>query len=114
MLKITLEFNGKVLETFTVDKPEILIGRSSANDIVIENLAVSGRHARVVRENDQYVLEDLDSTNGTYCGSRKIKQMAIGSQEETFRIGKHTLKIQKVEEKAATPGFERTIKVDPK
>ncbi|MFZ7127433.1 MAG: FHA domain-containing protein [Desulfobacterales bacterium] len=113
MVKITLEFSGKSIETFTLDKPEILIGRNGANDIVIDNLAVSDRHARIVKENDQYVLEDLDSTNGTWSGVRKVKRMALGAGEDAVRIGKHLLRIRTTDGRAASPDFQKTIKIDP-
>lgn len=113
MVKIILEFNGKTIETFTVDKPEVLIGRNGANDIVIDNLAVSDRHARIVRESGQYVLEDLGSTNGTFSGVRKIKRMALGNDEDVVKIGKHVLKIQAIGAKSAPPDFQKTIKIDP-
>ncbi|MGD8251975.1 MAG: FHA domain-containing protein, partial [Desulfobacterales bacterium] len=73
MLKISLEFNGKVIDSCTMDKPEVLIGRNRGNDIVIDNLSVSDRHARIVKEDNQYILEDLGSTNGTFSGIRRIK-----------------------------------------
>ena len=41
MLEITLELKNTILDTFKIDKDEITIGRNSANDITIDNLAVS-------------------------------------------------------------------------
>jgi pSer/pThr/pTyr-binding forkhead associated (FHA) protein len=112
MLKISLEFNGKVIDSCTMDKPEVLIGRNSGNDIVIDNLSVSDRHARIVKEGNQYILEDLGSTNGTFSGIRRIKRMALGSEEDVVKVGKHHLKLQVMGPKVSSPDFQRTIKVD--
>ena len=49
MPKITLKFKEAVLKEYTVDKDTLTVGRAEDNDILIENLAVSGHHAKLVR-----------------------------------------------------------------
>ena len=44
----------------------------SDNDLRIDNLAVSGHHARVVKAGERFVLEDLGSTNGTWIGEQRV------------------------------------------
>lgn len=111
MLEITLELKNTILDTFKIDKDEITIGRNSANDITIDNLAVSDRHARIVRDKTGYYLEDLDSTNGTFVDGRKISRIGIGGQQE-IKIGKHILDVQTSESKGAGADFARTMKID--
>ena len=82
MLEITLELKDTILDTFKIDKDEITIGRNSANDITINNLAVSDRHARIVRDQSGYFVEDLNSTNGTFVNGRKINRIGIGGHQE--------------------------------
>jgi pSer/pThr/pTyr-binding forkhead associated (FHA) protein len=111
MLEITLELKDTILDTFKMDKEEITIGRNSANDITIDNLAVSDRHARIVRDKTGYFIEDLKSTNGTLVDGRKITRLGlVGRQEVT--IGKHTLDVRLQENKDASSDFARTMKID--
>ena len=49
---------------FLLDRPSLVIGRTSENDIVIEHKSISRHHARIVREGSQYYAVDLESTNG--------------------------------------------------
>lgn len=90
MLQILLKFNEIVLKVFQSDKAEITIGRNKKNDIQIDNLAVSNFHAKVERSGDNYVLEDLNSTNGTYLNENKIDKREL-QDGDTAYIGKHSL-----------------------
>jgi pSer/pThr/pTyr-binding forkhead associated (FHA) protein len=90
MLQILLKFNKNVLRVFQSDNTEITIGRNMKNDIQIDNLAVSNFHARIVRSQDRYFIEDLDSTNGTYIDEEKIARHEL-QDGDTAGIGKHSL-----------------------
>ncbi len=59
----------------------ISIGRNQGNDVILHNDKVSGVHARAFyNDNEEIVLEDLDSRNGTFIDGRKIKQTVIGEK----------------------------------
>lgn len=92
MLTISLKFNEKVLKTIESDKHEIIIGRNAENDIVIENLAVSKLHARIVKQDEAYYIEDLHSTNGTYLNKIRITKKDL-KNNDIISIGKHSLEI---------------------
>jgi len=92
MLTILLKFNDKILKTIESDKNEIMIGRNAANDIAIENLAVSKQHARIVKQDEAYYIEDLNSTNGTYLNKISITKKAL-KNNDIIIIGKHSLEI---------------------
>ena len=92
MLTISLKFNEKVLKTIESDKNEIVIGRNAENDIVIENLAVSKKHARIVKQDGAYYVEDLNSTNGTYLNKIRITKKDL-KNNDIIIIGKHSLEI---------------------
>ena len=73
----------------------ILIGRGNDAAIRLDDDYVSTRHARIAASGDQWFVEDLGSTNGTYIGSVRITQpttIALGTQ---VRIGKTILELQK-------------------
>ena len=72
MAKLILTFNGQLVGYFPVNKPVITIGRKADNDIRIDNLAVSSHHARIRLDSGACILEDLQSTNGTYHNGERI------------------------------------------
>ncbi|MDM8536636.1 FHA domain-containing protein [Desulfobacterales bacterium HSG17] len=67
------------------------IGRLDDNDVVIENLAVSGHHAKVDSVGDKYLITDLNSKNGTFVNEQPILQPHWLQHGETIIIGKHYL-----------------------
>jgi pSer/pThr/pTyr-binding forkhead associated (FHA) protein len=90
MPKLLLKFSGMVLKDIPLDKPQVTIGRKMDNDVVIDNLAVSGHHARVVEENGTYFVEDTGSTNGTFLNETKIQKQRLQPGDQ-IRVGKHVL-----------------------
>ncbi len=92
MLTILLKFNEKVLKTIESDKNEIMIGRNAENDIVVENLAVSKLHARIVKQDEAYYIEDLNSTNGTYLNKIRITKKDL-KDNDIISVGKHSIEI---------------------
>jgi pSer/pThr/pTyr-binding forkhead associated (FHA) protein len=76
-------------------KAPILIGRGNDAAIRLDDDYVSTRHARIASSGDQWFVEDLGSTNGTYIGSARITQpttLTLGTQ---VRIGKTILELRK-------------------
>lgn len=90
MVKLQLKFNGAVIKEYNVAKPEMTIGRKPDNDIVIDNPAVSGHHARIVKNGEEYLVEDLNSTNGTFLKDRKVLKAALRSKDE-IAVAKHSI-----------------------
>jgi hypothetical protein len=81
--------------TAALDAAPILIGRGSDAAIRLDDDYASTRHARIAASGDQWFVEDLGSTNGTYIGSVRITQpttITIGTQ---VRIGKTILELKK-------------------
>ena len=89
-LRIRVLYNGSQVGESTFDSDKITIGRDPACDLVIDNKLVSGRHARVIREDAGYILVDLDSTNGTQLGGRPVKREIL-RMGVVATIGKHKL-----------------------
>lgn len=90
MPKLLLKFSGMVLKDIPLNKPQVTIGRKMDNDVVIDNLAVSGHHARVVEENGTHFVEDTGSTNGTFLNEAKIQKQRLQPGDQ-IRVGKHVL-----------------------
>lgn len=88
--KIILKFNESVLKEVEITKPEFTIGRRPDNDLVLDHAAVSGRHARIVKVQSVFFLEDLGSTNGTFVNERQIERKQL-LDTDVVTIGKHRL-----------------------
>jgi pSer/pThr/pTyr-binding forkhead associated (FHA) protein len=90
MPKLILKFDDRELSECAVGTHPVTIGRLPDNALVIDNPAVSGRHARVYREGNHYVLEDLKSTNGTFVNDKPIARHTL-LEGDIVLVGKHTL-----------------------
>ena len=91
MAKLYLKFEQAVLKEFDLkDGSSITIGRLPDNGVHIDNLAVSGHHARIVWEADHFVLEDNNSLNGTFVNNRRISRVPLKHGDNVL-VGKHTI-----------------------
>ncbi|QTD45578.1 FHA domain-containing protein [Ottowia testudinis] len=91
MPKLIVSIDGVVVKEFQLTKDRSTIGRRPYNDVVIDNLAVSGEHAVIQMAGGQATLEDLGSTNGTYINGKAVKkQVLVG--DDTIEVGKYKLK----------------------
>jgi pSer/pThr/pTyr-binding forkhead associated (FHA) protein len=82
-------------ETISLDLAPLLIGRGSDAAIRLDDDYVSTRHARIAASGDQWFVEDLGSTNGTYIGNARITQpttLTLGTQ---VRVGKTVIELRK-------------------
>ena len=71
MPKMIVSIDGVVVKELQLTKDRTTLGRRPYNDIVIDNLAVSGEHAALQMTGSEVHIEDLNSTNGTYVKDRK-------------------------------------------
>ncbi len=91
MPKVTLQFRDVKIRDYPIASGQILtIGRKHANDIVIDNLAVSGSHARIESVATTFVLRDLESTNGTFVNDQKVSIHNL-RHKDVILIGTHKL-----------------------
>jgi pSer/pThr/pTyr-binding forkhead associated (FHA) protein len=114
---ISLRFKGKEVDHWVFDKPELRIGRTPDNDIVIDNLAVSRLHAVLEEEKGQYYVRDCDSLNGTVLNGQKIGRAKL-EDSDTISIGKHTIVFrrqggQTVPAEETIQGFDQTMIINP-
>ena len=88
---ITLNFKNNKISEHPLEKGKSLtIGRRGSNDVVIENLAVSGYHAKIDSIGDGFVLTDLQSKNGCYVNDQMVVSHWL-KPGDVISIGKHTL-----------------------
>ena len=90
MALLTLKFKDLPLKEIELEGDSKTIGREPANDIIVENLLVSGYHARIDPAGREYVLTDLQSKNGTFVNGEKVTSTKLKNGDQIL-IGKHTL-----------------------
>ena len=112
MAKLVLSFNGNMVREYELDQETMTIGRKAENDIHIDNLAVSGNHARILTILNDSFIEDLNSTNGTFIGLEKISKHAL-QNGDVLIIGKHELKYINESADSGEGEFERTMIIRP-
>ncbi len=112
MAKLILSMDGLVLKEISLGKERTTIGRRPHNDIVIDNLAISGEHAVIVTILNDSFLEDLGSTNGTLVNGQPVKKHFL-QNNDVIELGKYKLKF--ISEIVKQPGgdFERTMVLRP-
>jgi pSer/pThr/pTyr-binding forkhead associated (FHA) protein len=93
MPKLVLKFGDSVLKELQVGRKEVSIGRSPNNGLVIDNPAVSNRHARVFSQDEHLMLEDFGSLNGTFVNGQRVKSASL-NPGDAVTIGKHTILVE--------------------
>jgi hypothetical protein len=91
MGKLVVSLDGVVIKEVQITKDKTTLGRRPYNDIVIDNLAVSGEHAVLQMVGGDVFIEDLNSTNGTYINGKAIKKQLL-AHNDTVEIGKYKIK----------------------
>jgi pSer/pThr/pTyr-binding forkhead associated (FHA) protein len=91
MGKLVVSLDGVVIKEVQITKDKTSLGRRPYNDIVIDNLAVSGEHAVLQMVGNEVFIEDLNSTNGTYINGKAIKKQLL-QHNDTVEIGKYKIK----------------------
>ena len=114
MAKLLITLDGKVESEYDLSSETTTIGRHKNNDICIDNLAVSGHHAQIIKILDDCFIEDLNSSNGSYLNGNLIKKHALNDGDD-IRIGKHELRF--INEASAGVAdedeFEKTMIIRP-
>jgi FHA domain len=91
MSKLVVSLDGVVIKEVQITKDKTTLGRRPYNDIVIDNLAVSGEHAVLQMVGNDVFIEDLNSTNGTYINGKAVKKQLL-VHNDTVEIGKYKIK----------------------
>lgn len=108
MPKMIVSIDGVVIKEVQLTKERTTLGRRPYNDVVIDNLAVSGEHAALQLNGQDVLLEDLNSTNGTYVNGKAIKQQVL-QNGDTIEVGKYKIKFMS----EAEQNFDKTMLFRP-
>ena len=94
MVNVKISEKGGQQSNYEFDKPEVTIGRMKGNDIVLPKGNVSKKHARIYGRNGSLMIDDLNSTNGTYVNGRKVTSEHEITENDKVYIGDFILQIQ--------------------
>ena len=108
MPKMIVSIDGVVIKEVQLTKDRTTLGRRPYNDIVIDNLAVSGEHAVMQMSGVDVFLEDLNSTNGTYVNGKAIKKQQL-QNGDAVEIGKYKIKFV---HEGASETYEKTTVIN--
>lgn len=88
---LTLKFHEKPLGEFNLEPGKtIAIGRRPENQVPIDNLAVSGHHAKIDAIGEEFIFTDLQSKNGSFVNGQMVTTHKL-QHGDVITIGKHTL-----------------------
>jgi pSer/pThr/pTyr-binding forkhead associated (FHA) protein len=90
MARLLWEYEGQVIRDYPFRKSSITIGRRKDSTIIFANPEVSSLHARIDKIGPDYILTDLQSTNGTFVNGLKVLSHRL-SHGERISIGKNVL-----------------------
>ncbi|OIQ70422.1 glycogen accumulation regulator GarA [mine drainage metagenome] len=109
MPKITVMLDGAILKEVTLTQARTTLGRRPSNDVVIENLAISGNHLVFKKTDHDVTVEDLGSTNGTAINGNPVKQQVL-CDGDLLEVGKFKIRFDAQE---LEDDFEKTMLFKP-
>ncbi|WP_367066704.1 FHA domain-containing protein [Oryzisolibacter sp. LB2S] len=105
MPRMVVAIDGAVIKEVLLTQGRTTVGRRPYNDVVIDNLAVSGEHAVLVMNGDDVELQDLGSTNGTYVNGKPIKRQLLRNGD-VVEMGKYQIRFL---QDAPPSGYDRAL-----
>ena len=102
MAAVTIIFGGLEQKTHLLDSPRMVVGRDPACEIHIDNLGISRQHCAFSARGEAFVVQDLNSSNGTYVNGKKITEHFLNNADEVV-IGKYVLRFLNNAQVVASP-----------
>jgi general secretion pathway protein A len=90
MGKLLVATDGRTVQEITLTKGRIIVGRTADNDLQIDSRFVSRHHCQITTSANSCVIEDLNSTNGIYVKSRRVRRHYLNDGDVVL-VGKHEL-----------------------
>lgn len=107
MPKVIISMEGVVIKEVELSKERTSLGRRPYNDVVIDNLAISGEHAVLQLAGHEVSIEDLNSTNGTYVNGKSVKKQLL-QHSDVIEIGKYHIQYFNELPPSAPEGIDAT------
>ena len=109
MPRMIVSIDSVVIKEVELTKERTTLGRRPYNDIVIDNLAVSGEHAVIHMADDGVEIEDVGSTNGTYVNAKAVTRQELRNGD-IVEVGKYKIRFL---QEAEGENFEKTMHFKP-
>lgn len=93
MAKLVVLKNGSPGESYELKTDRTSIGRSDSNAFQIPDGSVSGSHCEVLLQNDEILVKDLGSTNGTFIDGKRVKEGKL-NHGQILKLGEITLRLE--------------------
>lgn len=90
MANLKISLDGKVISEFLLLKERTRIGRNPQNDICLNDLAISSKHAEVITADDCFIIKDLHSTNGTLVNGERVSKHLL-RENDVIQLGTFSL-----------------------
>ena len=90
MAELTVKLKKRELQTVSVGKKDMTIGRDSDCDVFIDNVGVSRIHTHVIYHEGRFWVQDSGSSNGTFLNGKQVQQAALKDGDE-IQIGKYKI-----------------------
>ncbi|MGH8300040.1 MAG: FHA domain-containing protein, partial [Steroidobacteraceae bacterium] len=88
--KLLVATDGRTVQEISLTQGRVIVGRTSDNDLQIDSRFVSRHHCQITTSANSCVIEDLNSTNGIYVKSRRVRRHYLNDGDVVL-IGKHEL-----------------------
>lgn len=112
MASVTLRFGGQEMGRYRLDKPAMVVGRDTSCDISIDNLGISRTHCQFIKRGPTYIIQDMNSQNGTYVNGTRIGEHYLNDGDEIL-VAKYTMVFQNEAQAAQQPSADAEDKIVP-
>jgi len=108
---VSVLFEGREISNVELTKESYVVGRNEECDIQIDNLGVSRQHAKLVKSETGYTLEDMGSVNGVFVNGEKAENHPLQEGDEIL-VGKHILRYSAKVREGRSSTVVSTLKMD--
>jgi len=114
MPSLVFLLDGAVVKEVELVKPRTTLGRRPNNDIIVDNLTVSGEHAALHLLDQTVEVQDLGSTNGTFVNGQPVERQVLHDGDQVI-IGKYEVRFADARQRFAktADAQERTSAPSP-
>jgi hypothetical protein len=90
MARLEVLYRDQLVAEYRIGPGKTIIGRTADNDVQLQSRFISRHHAQVVSDQTRSILEDLNSTNGVFIRSQRVKHQEL-ADGDIIQIGEHKL-----------------------
>jgi pSer/pThr/pTyr-binding forkhead associated (FHA) protein len=109
--KLIVKYQGAVIREVDLKDSQLMIGRKQDNDLSIDDSSISAHHAKIVKIQSVFFVEDLHSTNGTLVNNNPVDRYQL-QDGDVIMIGHHRLLFQDVVKPDMAPAWSSAVEAD--